>query len=177
MFQLVSRLQIRANPLHLFTYLLMPALFFFFFRASLLNRCLKCSTDSQFCLSIVTCGVSGGKTFSLDKCTKLDICQQCGWLQLLYRGLSIGNSWFGVPFSQVLRRTWSPGFICEIKEQFCSFLCSFTGSQQCLVDIILDRLLNLFSVQFSHPVVSDSLQPHGLQHSRPSCPSPLPGAY
>ena len=33
------------------------------------------------------------------------------------------------------------------------------------------------SVQFSHSVVSDSLQPHGLQHTRPPCPSPTPGAY
>ena len=29
---------------------------------------------------------------------------------------------------------------------------------------------------FSHSVVSDSLQPHGLQHARLSCPSPSPGA-
>ena len=28
------------------------------------------------------------------------------------------------------------------------------------------------SVKFSHSVVSNSLQPQGLQHSRPSCPSP-----
>ena len=33
------------------------------------------------------------------------------------------------------------------------------------------------SVQFSHSVVSDSLQPHGLQHARPPCPSPTPGVY
>ena len=26
--------------------------------------------------------------------------------------------------------------------------------------------------QFSHSVVSDSFQPHGLQHARPPCPSP-----
>ena len=31
-------------------------------------------------------------------------------------------------------------------------------------------------VQFSHSVVSDSLRPHGLQHARPPCPSPAPGA-
>ena len=30
------------------------------------------------------------------------------------------------------------------------------------------------SVQFSRSVVSDSLRPHGLQHSRPPCPSPTP---
>ena len=32
------------------------------------------------------------------------------------------------------------------------------------------------SVQFSHSVVSDSLLPYGLQHARPPCPSPSPGA-
>ena len=29
-------------------------------------------------------------------------------------------------------------------------------------------------IQFSCTVVSDSLQPHGLQHARPPCPSPTP---
>ena len=33
------------------------------------------------------------------------------------------------------------------------------------------------SVQFSCSVVSDSLRPHGLQHSRPPCPSPAPAVY
>ena len=33
------------------------------------------------------------------------------------------------------------------------------------------------SVQFSYSVVSDSLRPHGLQHSRLPCPSPTPGVY
>ena len=32
-------------------------------------------------------------------------------------------------------------------------------------------------VQFSSWVEFSSLQPHGLQHSRPACPSPTPGAY
>ena len=27
---------------------------------------------------------------------------------------------------------------------------------------------------FSHSVISNSLRPHGLQHTRPPCPSPLP---
>ena len=35
-----------------------------------------------------------------------------------------------------------------------------------------------FSVShFSHSVLSDSLWPHRLQHARPPCPSPTPGAY
>ena len=32
-------------------------------------------------------------------------------------------------------------------------------------------------VQFSFSVMSDSLQPHELQHVRPPCPSPTPGVY
>ena len=33
------------------------------------------------------------------------------------------------------------------------------------------------SVQFSRSVVSDSLRPHELQHSRPPCPSQTPGLH
>ena len=33
------------------------------------------------------------------------------------------------------------------------------------------------SVQFSHSVVSDSLQPHESQHARPPCPLPTPGVH
>ena len=33
------------------------------------------------------------------------------------------------------------------------------------------------SVQFSHSVMSNSLRPHGLQHTRPPCPSLTPRAY
>ena len=41
------------------------------------------------------------------------------------------------------------------------------------------KLFKIFGpeVQFSHSVVSDSLRPHELQHSRPPCPSPIPGVY
>ena len=35
----------------------------------------------------------------------------------------------------------------------------------------------MISVQFSHSVMYDSLQPHGLQHTRPTCPSPTPRVY
>ena len=36
--------------------------------------------------------------------------------------------------------------------------------------------INASTSQLSHSVVSDSLWPHGLQHTRPLCPSPTPGA-
>ena len=38
-------------------------------------------------------------------------------------------------------------------------------------------LFALSSVQFSRSVVSNSLRPHGLKHTRPSCPSPTPRVY
>ena len=36
---------------------------------------------------------------------------------------------------------------------------------------------SISSVQFSHSVVSGSLQPHEPQHARPPCPSPAPGVH
>ena len=38
-------------------------------------------------------------------------------------------------------------------------------------------MVRFSSVQFSHSVVSDSLQPHESQHARPSCPSPTPKVH
>ena len=38
----------------------------------------------------------------------------------------------------------------------------------------LNTSVHISSVQFSHLVMSDSLQAHRLQHSRPPCPSPTP---
>ena len=46
-----------------------------------------------------------------------------------------------------------------------------------LIIIISDGLVDaMYSVQFNRSVVSDSLQPHGLQHARPPCASPTPRA-
>ena len=57
--------------------------------------------------------------------------------------------------------------------------------EQCKTFIILSQSFTLkpqdpgyiSSVQFSCSVVSNSLQPHGLQHARPRCPSPTPEVY
>ena len=44
-------------------------------------------------------------------------------------------------------------------------------------DISKCRLINfMLQSQFNCSVMSDSLRPHGLQHSRLPCPSPAPGA-
>ena len=44
-------------------------------------------------------------------------------------------------------------------------------------EIMAENFPNLSSVQFNHSVVSNSLQPHGLQHARPPCPSPTTGVH
>ena len=49
--------------------------------------------------------------------------------------------------------------------------------QTCLLTCIFKMLRTRSPVVvqfFSHSVVSDSLRPHGLQHTRLSCPSPTP---
>ena len=57
------------------------------------------------------------------------------------------------------------------------------SSLHCLLKIWIENnflksgYLSVSSVQFSHSVVSNSLQPHGLQHTRLPCPLLTPGAY
>ena len=41
----------------------------------------------------------------------------------------------------------------------------------------VQKTFNISSVQFSHSVMSDALQPHGPQHSSPPCPSPTPRVF
>ena len=43
--------------------------------------------------------------------------------------------------------------------------------------LLISNFLPSSSVQFSHSVVSNSLWPHELQHTRPPCPSPAPGIH
>ena len=50
----------------------------------------------------------------------------------------------------------------------------FCSSTRC---VVLSHCSFFTAVQFSRSVMSDSLWPHGLQHARPSCPSPTPGVY
>ena len=49
-----------------------------------------------------------------------------------------------------------------------------------ILRILLSRHVNFWvfsSVQFSHSVLSNSLRPHGLQHTRLPCSSPTPRIY
>ena len=46
-----------------------------------------------------------------------------------------------------------------------------------LLCLFLFSWASISSVQFSRSVMSDSLQPHVLQHARPPCPSPTPRVH
>ena len=50
-------------------------------------------------------------------------------------------------------------------------------SNQLFVSSYLWPISSVISVQFSCSAMSNSLWPHGPQHSRPPCPSPTPGVF
>ena len=80
-----------------------------------------------------------------------------------------------------------PVLIFSFKSTMCCMLEPYfpAASVTCHPSLVLShqtfldrhRRVQLSSLQFSHTVVSDSLQPHGLQHARPPCPSPTPRVY
>ena len=49
--------------------------------------------------------------------------------------------------------------------------------QACVLVYTVQENNEKASVQFSLSVMSDSLQPHEMQHTRPPCPSPTPRVY
>ena len=57
-----------------------------------------------------------------------------------------------------------------------SLVCNVTHPRPCHI-VAGIWILVWHSVQFSHSVMSNSLRPHELQHTRPPCPSPAPGVH
>ena len=85
-------------------------------------------------------------------------------------------------------------FFTELKQIISQFLWKYKKSQ--IAKVILRKkngtggihlsdfrlyykptVINTVSLHFSHSVMSDSLRPHELQHSRPPCPSQTPGIH
>ena len=70
-----------------------------------------------------------------------------------------------------------------LKASVSLFSLAVLSTQLCLSDWtelfspLCNWCVNVSSVQFSCSVLSDSLRPHELQHTRPPCPTPIPGAY
>ena len=75
--------------------------------------------------------------------------------------------------------------MAESKEELMSILMKVKGESENpglklniqKTKIMASVLIQFSSVQFSRSVVSDSSQPHELQHARPPCPSPTPGVH
>ena len=69
-----------------------------------------------------------------------------------------------------------PG-LCIYSSDLLAFV--YVHSQFVYNNNFIDRILQSsfsYSVQFSHSVMSNSLQPHGLQHIKHLCPSPTPSS-
>ena len=73
--------------------------------------------------------------------------------------------------------------ICEYysaikKNEVLSFAVTWVDIEEIILSEIRQRQVsNISSVQLNRSIMSDFLQPHGLQHSRPPCPSPTPRVY
>ena len=70
----------------------------------------------------------------------------------------------------------SPNCIWRSKTRICRWFQGFDHSDKDNNFSVLPMLV-FRSVQFSHSVVSNSLWPHGMQHTRPPYPSPTPRVY
>ena len=85
------------------------------------------------------------------------------------------------PMDTRLLRPWD--FLGKSTGVGCHFFLQGTSwpRDRTQVSHIVDRHFTVWAtrevLQFSCSVVSDSLQPHGLQHARPPCPSPTPTVY
>ena len=91
------------------------------------------------------------------------------------RGVAKSQTWLSVheyafsPHSQTASLTKSIFSQCELVITFLHFTRNYIKTSQ--------KSVSFSSVQFSCPVVSDSLWPHEPQQAKLPCPSPAPGAY
>ena len=94
------------------------------------------------------------KVFSADHCCVCGGGASCPWRTL---GPEVGGT---PPHRQ--SRSRCNVFLCRVEGIYLCWVCHHQPGK---------------TVEFSRSVVSDSLQPHGLQYARPPCPSPTPGVY
>ena len=74
-------------------------------------------------------------------------------------------AWIAIPFSRGSSQLRDRTQVSHIAGRFFTSWATTEGP------------LMFSSVQFSRSVMSDSLQPHELQHARPPCPSPTAGVH
>ena len=80
--------------------------------------------------------------------------------------------WGAIPSSRRSSQSWNLTCISSKSESHCLHWFRAVSSQ-----ILLPGPKVSLSVQFSHSILSSSLQPHESQHARPPCPSPTPRVY
>ena len=76
------------------------------------------------------------------------------------------GAWWAIVHGVVKSWTW-------LSTLACTYACKFLLIE---IYILINIKQHISSVQFSHPVMCNSLQSHGLQHTMLPCPSPIPGA-
>ena len=84
-----------------------------------------------------------------------------------------------VVYRQIEFRSWdfNNHYLCSVLSVFRLYMrTSNAGGRLHTVKVIYATCKRTI-IQSSCSVVSDSLQPHRLQHTRPPCPSPAPGAH
>ena len=92
-------------------------------------------------------------------------------------------SWLKNPMdrgSQRVGHDWATEHACTIDKFVFSLILYKWNNILCiffLFDFFHFETFSRCSVQFSCSVMSDSLWPHGLQHTRPPCPLPTPRVY
>ena len=96
---------------------------------------------------------------------------------------STGPSLAAVSMSKAIR-FWVIAFLIYNCSSFKAWIAFALSRRACFMKLVRAFILittdlahPTCSVQFSPSVMSDSLQPHELQHARPPCPSPTPGVH
>ena len=108
-------------------------------------------------------------------------CFNLGWWKVVNENPALG----GLVSIEAGLGWWLVVLVAQLYPTFCNPVdCSlWSFSVHGILQVrILEWVVISFSrgsslSQFSHSVVCNSLWPHGLQHTRPPCPSSVPGAY
>ena len=94
----------------------------------------------------------------------LNLCSLCQWCYLII-------SFSATPFSFCLQSFLMSGYFPWVSSLH-QVASGFSASSS----VLPNNQYQFIQYQFIHSVMSDSLQPHGLQHTRLPCPGPMPGA-
>ena len=84
-------------------------------------------------------------------------------------------SWVQSDFFSLILSVSSKPYLAMARMKRNSVTLSMCILSSYLMSLLILTTTLMGSVQFSHSVVSDSLQPHRQQHARLPCPSPTPG--